>query len=241
MSLPPPLQILWLLPALLIGLAGAPLQAAPADHAPGAAPMSTGQAVILGVVEGLTEFLPVSSTGHLLLAQRALGLGQAAQDKEAADAYAVCIQLGAILAVAGLYFRRVREMLLGLMGRCPAGWRLSHNLAVAFVPAAIAGLALEKRIKLYLFGGDRWGLWPVVAAWLAGGLVILWLDRWLVARGRRPAAEGLDSLTWRMALGIGLAQCLAMWPGVSRSLATIVGGLLVGLPLASAVEFSFLL
>lgn len=207
--------------------------------------MSMVQATVLGIVEGLTEYLPVSSTGHLLLAERIMGIGDGGalspaeqqRDKEAADAYAICIQAGAIIAVLGLYFRRVRLMLLGLLGRSQPGLQLLINMSVGFLPAAVIGLLFNSSIKTYLFGP-----WPVVAAWLAGGLAILAVT----FRGSKnslsqQSAVTLESLTWKMALIIGLAQCIAMWPGVSRSLVTIVGGLLVGLSMSAAVEFSFLL
>jgi undecaprenyl-diphosphatase len=203
--------------------------------------MSSLQAVVLGVVEGLTEYLPVSSTGHLLLTQRLMGMDQTGKAGEAADAYAICIQAGAILAVAGLYFGYVRRMALGLFGRDAGGLRLSINLGIAFVPAAVAGLLLEKQIKERLFGGGELGLWPVVGAWIVGGILILMMDRWLHERRQSGRGLTLEQLTWRLALGIGVAQCVAMWPGVSRSLATILGGLAVGLSLSAAVEFSFLL
>jgi undecaprenyl-diphosphatase len=195
--------------------------------------MTWWQAIILGIVEGLTEYLPVSSTGHLILAQRALGIEQS----EAADAYAVCIQAGAIVAVLGLYFRRVRQMALGLAGRDPQGRRLAVNLVVGFLPAAVLGVLLAKTIKAYLFG-----LWPVVAAWLVGGLVILAVANW-PRRGMSPPGGGRDlpELKVTGALVIGLFQCLGMWPGTSRSLVTILGGLAVGLSVEAAVEFSFLL
>ncbi|MCB2146872.1 MAG: undecaprenyl-diphosphate phosphatase [Deltaproteobacteria bacterium] len=207
--------------------------------------MTVGQAMILGVVEGLTEYLPVSSTGHLLLAERLMGIGDSPSasaeerqhTRDAADAYTICIQAGAIIAVLGLYFRRVRQMLRGLIGRDPDGSRLLVNVVAGFMPAAIIGLLFNKIIKAYLFG-----LWPVVAAWFAGGVAILAVS-WYNRKKRRQAHEGLslDDLTWRMALIIGFAQCIAMWPGVSRSLVTIVGGLMVGLSLSAAVEYSFLL
>lgn len=200
--------------------------------------MDNFQALILGIVEGLTEYLPVSSTGHLLLAQRLMGI----PSSTASDAFAISIQGGAILAVLGLYRGRVAQMLAGLAGRDATGRTLLFNLVAAFVPAAVIGLLLEKPIKKYLFGGDEWGLWPVVAAWLVGGLAILAVS---FARRRRGAGPStgleLDQLTVRMALIVGFAQCLAMWPGVSRSLITIVGGVLVGLSLPAAVELSFLL
>lgn len=207
------------------------------------AAMSVGQAAVLGVVEGVTEFLPVSSTGHLLLVQRWMRLGEGEAEKVAADAYAICIQSGAILAVLGLYFGRIRSMVRGVFGGSPEGRRLAINLVVAFLPAAFIGLCLEKPIKAWLFGDGHWGLWPIVGAWAVGGAVILVMDRHLRRAGDaggKPRRE-LGDLTWMMAAGIGMAQCLAMWPGVSRSLATILGGVLAGLGLSAAVEFSFLL
>lgn len=195
------------------------------------------QAFVLGLVEGLTEYLPVSSTGHLLLAQRLMGI----PSSEAADAFTICIQAGAILAVLGLYRKRVGEMAAGVFGKNPAGFRLATAILAAFIPAAVLGFILEKTIKRYLFGGDEWGLWPVVAAWFVGGLAILAVSFWNRRRNESRGGLGLDDLTIRMALIVGIAQCLAMWPGVSRSLITIVGGLLVGLSLPAAVELSFLL
>ncbi|HEY5704280.1 MAG TPA: undecaprenyl-diphosphate phosphatase [Terrimicrobiaceae bacterium] len=197
------------------------------------------KALILGIVEGITEYLPVSSTGHLLLTQRALGIPQSAS----ADAFAICIQAGAIVAVLGLYFSRVRQMVLGLTGRDSEGLKMSINVVAAFLPAAIIGLIFEKPIKKYLFGGEAWGLWPIVAAWLFGGVAILVVSWWQASRQTKTHQSGLslDSLTWKMAVGVGLIQCIAMWPGVSRSLVTIVGGVVVGLSLPAAVEFSFLL
>ena len=207
--------------------------------------MSVGQGAVLGVVEGLTEYLPVSSTGHLLVMQKVLGMGNSNSNspreresvKAAADAYAICIQAGAILAVLGLYGRRFKQMLRGVMGRDPAGLKMATNMAAGFLPAAVIGLLLEARIKEHLFG-----VWPVVWAWFVGGIGILALDWWKGRHPERPRnTKALEELTWKMALVIGLAQCIAMWPGVSRSLVTIVGGVMVGLTLLAAVEFSFLL
>lgn len=196
------------------------------------------QALILGLVEGVTEYLPVSSTGHLLLAQRLLGI----PSSTASDAFAISIQGGAILAVLGLYRARVAGMIRGLLGQDESGRKLALNLMAAFIPAAVLGLLLEKIIKKYLFGGETWGLWPVVAAWFVGGMAILAVSRWRKQKGGSPRAGlSLDQLTLRMALLVGTAQCIAMWPGVSRSLVTIVGGVLVGLSLPAAVELSFLL
>lgn len=207
--------------------------------------MSTGQAVILGIVEGVTEYLPVSSTGHLLLMERALGIGDdtdqspAAKErtKEALDAYTICIQAGAIIAVLGLYFRRVLQMLAGLMGKDREGRRMLINVLAGFMPAAVIGLLFNKIIKSYLFG-----TWPVVAAWFVGGVAILVVS-WQRRRQHQTSGTGqpLEELTWKMAVVIGFAQCIAMWPGVSRSLVTIVGGVLVGMSMSASVEFSFLL
>jgi len=193
------------------------------------------QALILGIVEGLTEYLPVSSTGHLIVAQRFMGIGLEGQEKQAADCFAICIQAGAILAVLGLYWPRVRQMLLGLIGKDSVGLRLLIAMVVGFMPAAVIGLLANDWIEARLFG-----LKPVVAAWLVGGVGILFVSRWMKRGG---GSEGVDltELTWKMALLIGLAQCVAMWPGTSRSLMTIIGGILVGLRLSAAVEFSFLL
>ena len=187
------------------------------------------QALILGLVEGITEYLPVSSTGHLLIAQRLLGIEASA----AANGYVIAIQAGAIVAVLGTYRQRVGVMLQGLVGRDKAGLQLAICIVAAFLPAAILGVLFDDRIEQYLFGVK-----PVIAAWVVGGVVILALSRWVQAR-----REGLDltQLTWRAAVLIGMAQSLAMWPGTSRSLVTILAGLAVGLSLAAAVEFAFLL
>jgi len=192
------------------------------------------QSIILGIVEGLTEYLPVSSTGHILLTQRLLGI----ESSTAADAYAICIQAGAILAVLGLYFQRVKQMSAGVFGKDPVGRTLATNIIAAFIPAAALGLLLEKPIKQHLFGGEL-GLWPIVAAWFVGGVAILVVS-WTRKKEARSGLA-LESMTWKMAVLIGVAQCIAMWPGVSRSLVTIVGGVLMGLSLPAAVEFSFLL
>ena len=200
--------------------------------------MDSLQAVILGIVEGLTEYLPVSSTGHLLLTQRLLGIGA----NNASEAFAICIQAGAIGAVLTLYFKRVRQVFDGVLGRDPAGRQLAFNIVAGFIPAMVIGLFLEKPIKTYLFGGEAFGLWPVVGAWFVGGLAILAV----AAFRRRRRCVGrptypLENLAWQAALLIGTAQCFAMWPGTSRSLVTIAAGILVGLRMVDAVEFSFLL
>lgn len=194
--------------------------------------MSILQSIILGIVEGLTEYLPVSSTGHLIITQYLLGL-----DKSSAlDAFEVCIQGGAILAVLSLYFRRVGEMAQGLRGKNPAGRRLFVNMLVAFLPAAVIGLLFASWIKGYLFNA------PVVTtAWALGGLVILIYERMRRKKDKGMTGAPLEELTWKGALGVGFMQCIAMCPGVSRSLMTMLGGLFVGLSMSAAVEFSFLL
>jgi undecaprenyl-diphosphatase len=193
--------------------------------------LTLGRSIVLGIVEGVTEYLPVSSTGHLILAQRAMGI----ENSGAANAYAICIQFGAICAVLGLYRRRVREMVWGVFGRGEPGRRTAWNLVAAFLPAAVFGLMFDKTIERHLFG-----LRPVVIAWFVGGVAIL-VVAWH-RRGRSPhEGDALEQLSWRGAVWIGLVQCLAMWPGTSRSLVTIVGGVMVGLSVPAAVEFSFLL
>jgi undecaprenyl-diphosphatase len=187
------------------------------------------QALILGLVEGITEYLPVSSTGHLLIAQRLLGI----EASEAANGYVIAIQAGAIVAVLGTYRHRVSVMLEGIVGRNASGLKLSLCIVAAFLPAAILGLLFDDYIEAKLFGVP-----PVIAAWVVGGVLILALSRWVKAH-----REGLDltQLGWRAAMLIGFIQCIAMWPGTSRSLVTILGGLAVGLSMAAAVEFAFLL
>jgi undecaprenyl-diphosphatase len=199
--------------------------------------MEPWQAFILGVIEGITEYLPVSSTGHLLVAQHLMGIGTvSAQAKAAADAFAVCIQGGAILAVLGLYRQRVLQMVRGVLGMDAEGLKLAIAIIAGFLPAMVLGVLLSHWIKAHLFGP-----WPVIGAWIIGGIGILGTAWW---RRRNPPRDGgvdLRHLTWRLALIIGLLQCVAMCPGTSRSLMTICGGLLVGLSVSAAVEYSFLL
>jgi undecaprenyl-diphosphatase len=191
-------------------------------------PLTPLKAIILGAVEGFTEYLPVSSTGHLLVTQRLLGMGEG-DSKAAADTYAIAIQIGAILAVVVLYWRRLGQLASGVIGRDTDGRRLLIRLLIAFVPAAVVGLILGDTIKEQLFGP-----WPVVAAWLAGGVFLVWWNP-------RPGRLDLTSLTTRHAAIIGAAQILALWPGMSRSLVTIAAALAIGASMSAAIEFSFLL
>lgn len=196
--------------------------------------LSGGEAVVLGIVEGVTEFVPISSTGHLLVTSRLLGLPSSGKAGDAVKSYEIAIQFGAILAVLFLYRHRVAVMLEGLAGRSDPGRRLLVAVLVAFVPAAAVGLVSEKVVKDVLFG-----VWPVVVAWVIGGVVILVLT----AMGKLQPCGGrpIESVTIRDAVIVGASQVLALWPGTSRSLATIVPALLLGLSMAAAVEFSFLL
>lgn len=192
--------------------------------------MSVWEALLLGVIEGVTEWLPVSSTGHLTVSQELLGV-----DGEAANTYAIVIQAGAIVAVVSLYRARFVCMVAGVRGRDPQGRRMLLALVLATAPAALVGLAFDDAITARLFGP-----WPVVAAWFVGGLAILALTHW---RRDRPPTDGapLDDLGLMNALVIGCAQALALWPGVSRSLVTILAATALGLSVPAAVEFSFLL
>ncbi|MBP7126358.1 undecaprenyl-diphosphate phosphatase [Myxococcota bacterium] len=189
------------------------------------------EAIILGLVEGFTEFLPVSSTGHLVLAQRAMGM----PGNEANDTFAVIIQGGAILAVLGLYWNRFWSMARGVAGRDREGLAVFRNLVVAFLPAIPAGM-MASFVKEHLFRLD-----VVAGAWAAGGLLLIGLHR---RRRDIPPDRGrtVETLSWQGALLIGLCQLASIfWPGISRSLMALVGGLLAGLSLMAAVEFSFLL
>ncbi|GIW73647.1 MAG: undecaprenyl-diphosphatase [Phycisphaerales bacterium] len=199
--------------------------------------MEPWQAIVLGLVEGITEYLPVSSTGHLILASGLMGLDDQPEQARAVNAFNIVIQGGAILAVLGLYRGRVWQMLKGLVGQDAAGLRLAVNVLVAFLPAVALGLALDAWIEAHLFNA------PVVLGALAlGGLYMIALDKALVApRRREQRGLGLDELRPGQALVVGLMQCVAMVPGTSRSMMTITGGVIVGLRPKDAAEFSFLL
>ncbi len=192
------------------------------------------KAIVLGIVEGLTEFLPVSSTGHLILVGHMLGVDDPAH-KELADAFEVVIQVGAVLAVIVYYRKLLAERLAGLARRDLASVQLAIALAIGFVPAAVAGFLLHHAIERRLFG-----TWPVVIALIAGGVVMLVVEGVRHAR-KQTGLEGLEHVTPRRAVVIGLGQCFSLWPGTSRSMSTIVAGQLSGLSTATATEFSFLL
>jgi undecaprenyl-diphosphatase len=205
------------------------------------------QAVILGLVEGITEYLPISSTGHLIITSSLLGLdghglpqAEADRVKEAIKAFEIVIQGGAILAVVGLYWSRFVQMLRGLMGKDNAGFALLVNLIVAFIPAAILGKLLDKKIEEHLFAPG-----PVVAALAIGGLYMIIVDQ-MKRGGLAPprvssADRSIEDLRPHEAILIGLMQCIAMIPGTSRSMMTITGGYFCRLKPTAAAEFSFLL
>ncbi|PRX26863.1 undecaprenyl-diphosphatase [Paraburkholderia sp. BL18I3N2] len=189
------------------------------------------KALILGVVEGLTEFLPVSSTGHLIVAGSLLNFTD-----EHAKTFDVVIQLGAILAVCWEFRRRIGSVVSGLPSR-PDARRFTLNVIIATIPAIVLGLLFEKSIKAALFSPV-----PVAFALVAGGVVILWAEARQRAQGETQArVQSVDDLSALDALKVGLAQCFALIPGMSRSGSTIIGGMLFGLDRRVATEFSFFL
>ena len=204
-------------------------------------------ALILGIVEGITEYLPVSSTGHLIIASWLMGLDENYRTKVAVDTFNIVIQGGAILAVLGLYRARVAQMIRGLLGRDKAGRKLFFNLVIAFLPAAMLGPFLDDIIEARLFKPI-----PVISALFLGGVLLLFIGKWqrrLLKLDNETTEDtekdsgflDIESLSWRQALIIGLMQCVAMWPGTSRSMMTIVGGMVMGLRPKQAAEFGFLL
>jgi hypothetical protein len=155
--------------------------------------MEIWQAILLGIIEGITEYLPISSTGHLIVAQRLMGIGTLSEvDKLSADAFAICIQGGAILAVLGLYYKHVIRMIKGLFGQDPEGLKLAIAILVGFIPAAVLGVLLNDIIEQKLFG-----MWPVIAAWIVGGIGIIWTVSW--RRKNPPRGNGRDIL--KLAVG----------------------------------------
>ncbi|PTQ63681.1 undecaprenyl-diphosphatase [Sphingomonas sp. PP-CE-3G-477] len=183
--------------------------------------------ILLGIVEGITEFLPVSSTGHLILATRLLGY-----DAGRWEVFNVVIQLGAILAIVVLYWRTFWAVGMGLLKREPKSWLFLRNLVVAFIPAAVIGLALHKYIEALLGNAE-----VVAIALIVGGFAILAVERF----APRSDISGVADIPLKTVIGIGFLQCLAMVPGVSRSGATILGALALGVERRTAAEFSFFL
>jgi undecaprenyl-diphosphatase len=188
------------------------------------------KAAIMGVVEGLTEFLPISSTGHLILAGALLGF-----DDDKAKGFDIAIQTGAILAVILVYWQKIRDTLVALPTSKQAQ-QFALNVLIAFVPAVVLGLLAGKAIKAHLFT-------PVVVAstFIIGGFIILWAEKRQANAATAPRILDVDAMGWRDAVKVGLVQCLAMIPGTSRSGATIIGGMLLGLSRKAATDFSFYL
>jgi undecaprenyl-diphosphatase len=184
------------------------------------------KALILGIVEGLTEFLPISSTGHLIIVGQLLDFND-----EKGKIFEIVIQTGAMLAIVWEYRRRFGKVIAGLFNDAQAQ-RFVINLVIAFIPAAVLGLAFGKVIKATLFKPV-----PVAIAFIVGGLIILWAER----REHRVTVESVDEMRWTDALKVGVAQAFALIPGTSRSGATIIGGMLFGLSRRAATEFSFFL
>ena len=188
------------------------------------------KAAIMGVVEGLTEFLPISSTGHLILAGSLLGF-----DDAKAKVFDIAIQTGAIFAVILVYWQKIRATLVALPTERQAQ-RFALNVFIGFLPAVVLGLLFGKVIKEHLFT-------PVVVAttFIVGGFIILWAEKRQAAGGNAVRVHDADDMTWQDALKVGLVQCLAMVPGTSRSGATIIGGMLLGLSRKAATDYSFYL
>ena len=186
------------------------------------------KAAIMGVVEGLTEFLPVSSTGHLILTQSLLGL----PDSDVMKAFEVAIQPGAILAIFIVYWQLISKT-LGTLGSSANSRKLIANILIGFLPAAVIGFAIHKKITEYLFNG-----WVVASAFIVGGLIILLVES---RKNVQARVHHIDEMTPLDALKVGFCQCFGMIPGTSRSGSTIIGGMLVGLSRPVATEFSFFL
>ncbi|HTO20585.1 MAG TPA: undecaprenyl-diphosphate phosphatase [Pseudomonas sp.] len=184
------------------------------------------QALLLGIVEGITEFLPISSTGHQIIVADLIGFGG-----ERARAFNIIIQLGAILAVVWEYRRKILDVVVGLP-RQRSAQNFTFNLLLAFLPAAVIGVIFSDLIHAFLFNPIT-----VAAALVVGGVVMLWAEN----RPHAVHAETVDDMRWSQALKVGCAQCLALIPGTSRSASTIIGGLLFGLSRKAATEFSFFL
>jgi len=189
------------------------------------------KAAVMGVVEGLTEFLPISSTGHLILAGQLLNFLEA----EKRQVFEISIQTGAIFAVILVYWQKIRSTLVDLPTQRSAQ-KFALNVLIGFLPAVVLGLLFGKVIKAHLFN-------PVVVAttFIVGGFIILWAEKRQAAGGNAVRVTDADDMTWQDALKVGLVQCLAMIPGTSRSGATIIGGMLLGLSRKAATDYSFYL
>ncbi len=188
------------------------------------------KAIVMGVVEGLTEFLPISSTGHLILAGALLGF-----DDDKAKVFDIAIQTGAIFAVILVYWKKIRSTLVDLPTK-PAAQKFALNVLIGFLPAVVLGLLFGKFIKAHLFTPQ-----VVATTFILGGFVILWAEKRQAAGGNAVRVTDADNMTWQDALKVGLVQCLAMIPGTSRSGATIIGGMLLGLSRKAATDYSFYL
>lgn len=236
--------------------------ATPSTESKPVAELKTSDAIILGVIEGVTEYLPVSSTGHLIISNHFLGLdstkplvgphgeplwfkkpsrkhpaGEPLTEKLAADTFSIVIQFGAIAAVALLYWSQILSMIRGLLGKDPDGLRLLTNIIIAFIPAAVVGLLIHDWIDANLFS-----VGAVIGAQIVGAVVMFLAEAWRRREEkRREPGHALNDLTPKSAFGIGILQCFAMWPGTSRSMTTIIGGYFAGLDPRRAAEFSFLL
>ncbi|MCE5231437.1 undecaprenyl-diphosphate phosphatase [bacterium] len=195
-------------------------------------------AVILGIVEGITEFLPISSTGHMILVARWLGIPE---NDPGVKAFEVVIQTGALLAVFGIYIKHILRMARGVFGADRSGLDLLVQLIVATMPALIVGKLGGDWIKGHLFGTN-----PVLIALVAGGILMIVVERWRKMRAAgsvepQTAGRPLSDMTIRFAIIVGCAQVIAMWPGTSRSMITMIAALLLGFSPKAAAEFSFLL
>jgi undecaprenyl-diphosphatase len=188
------------------------------------------KAFVLGIVEGLTEFLPVSSTGHLILVGEWINF-QSTESK----VFEVVIQLGAVLAVVWVFRARIIQLLVGAARKDPIELSFVRNLAVAFFPAAVIGAIFISQIKALFFHPG-----VVVVMLVVGGVIMLWVERPSAIK-KAPRAMSLETISWRQALAVGCAQCVAMIPGTSRSGATIIGGMIAGIERKTATEFSFFL
>ncbi|NBD22008.1 undecaprenyl-diphosphate phosphatase [Aquabacterium fontiphilum] len=191
------------------------------------------KAALMGIVEGLTEFLPISSTGHLILADTLIGFAESV-GSEKAKVFEIAIQTGAIFAVILVYLQKIVATIKGI-GSQPEAQRFAVNVAVGFVPAAAMGLLIGKAIKAHLFTPT-----VVAVAFIVGGLIIMWAER-MAARRSHARVETVDDMRFADAVKVGLIQCLSMVPGTSRSGATIIGGMMIGMSRKAATDFSFFL